>query len=206
MVNLQQVPSAPSPPRKSMFDFVSPFDALAASNPPSSAAALASGKRKPVPGHQSSNAAPAVNDDPAVLNAASQSPTQESFDSGDRRTSVENLIDSLSIGPSTLRAQPANLVNKPTQDLSRAAMAPASKDIPPPDSSSTNNPLNQSFQSAFVPVPGTETPTPTTSPVARDLMNQPSKPDLPTDKEWRISDPKPKPKAANKEQGSSISS
>ncbi|KDQ60636.1 hypothetical protein JAAARDRAFT_31601 [Jaapia argillacea MUCL 33604] len=74
----QQIPQPPSPPRKSMFEFVSPFDALASSTTSSGV------KKKPVPQSQ----------DPA----SEDSWTSVSVPADPKRKSVENLMDQLTRG------------------------------------------------------------------------------------------------------------
>ncbi|KZT11432.1 uncharacterized protein LAESUDRAFT_740929 [Laetiporus sulphureus 93-53] len=81
----------PSPPNRSMFDFISPFDALA--NTSSTAP-----KRKPPPSQQFTNA--------PVNNA--EEPNWQSISMDPKRRSVENLMDQLTRG----QAPPSNSVQQ----------------------------------------------------------------------------------------------
>lgn len=115
----QQQPHPPSPGRRSMFDFVSPFDALSGS--PSSQQA----KRKPVPPQPSS--APSTSDDVSSWTAVSMDP---------KRKSVENLMDQLTRGQGPL-PPPAQSVTAqfdpyaPQEDIAPHAEPARSRPLPP---------------------------------------------------------------------------
>ncbi|KAI8998769.1 hypothetical protein BD414DRAFT_476045 [Trametes punicea] len=102
-------PRAPSPARRSMFDFVSPFDALASTN--------TSAKRKPPPPAQSS-------DEPSPWSQLSVDP---------KRKSVENLMDQITRGqaPQSASSQP------PVAPYDLYNPVAAEEHTPQPDSSQT---------------------------------------------------------------------
>lgn len=112
---------APSPARRSMFDFVSPFDAL--TNPPASQQS----KRKPIPAQPPSNSASTTSD------------TVWNLTVDPKRKSVENLMDQLTRGQVPPSA-PAQSVTAqfdpyaPNEDVTQQvelAQTKASRPLPP---------------------------------------------------------------------------
>ncbi|KAI0703597.1 hypothetical protein BC835DRAFT_1262691 [Cytidiella melzeri] len=119
----------PSPGRRSIFEFTSPFDAL--SNPP----ATQQQKRKPVPTQPSS--APSTSDEVSSWTAVSMDP---------KRKSVENLMDQLTRGQGSL-PPPAQSVTAqfdpyaPQEDLTPIAEPTRSRPLPPqPTQQGTSSP------------------------------------------------------------------
>lgn len=120
---------APSPARRSLFDFVSPFDALANS-------ASATSKRKPVPAQQ--GGAPGNTEEPAW--------TVPPLDP--KRKSVENLMEQLTRGQAAPSA-PVQATASPydtyasTEDIHQAEpvqQARASRPLPPQPPHPTSSP------------------------------------------------------------------
>lgn len=120
-------PRAPSPARRSMFDFVSPFDALTST-------ANASAKRKPPPPAQ-------PNDEPPSWNQ------QMSVDP--KRKSVENLMDQLTRGqglqpqpsqPPLAPYDPYNQMQQPEEPTVEALQARAARPLPPQPVHPTGSP------------------------------------------------------------------
>jgi hypothetical protein len=89
----QQLQQPPSPTRKSMFDFISPFDALASSG-------AAPAKKKPVPPPQLPQA--------EVSSGNEDSWASASLSSDPKRKSVENLMDQLTRGQGSHQVQPSS--------------------------------------------------------------------------------------------------
>lgn len=89
----QQQQGPPSPTRKSMFDFVSPFDALSGTVPPSAAS-----KKKPVP--------PMNPPQPSSSNDESSISVEERRTRDAKRQSVENLLSDFPNPPQPLASPP----------------------------------------------------------------------------------------------------
>lgn len=109
----QQQP--PSPARKSMFDFISPFDALASS-------ASSQTKKKPVPQTQPTD----------IPSSSEDTWTSASLTPDPKRKSVENLMDQLTRGQGPSQAQ----ISSPSYDAYLAgddfAQEPRTAPPPPP--------------------------------------------------------------------------
>ncbi|PIL23859.1 hypothetical protein GSI_13610 [Ganoderma sinense ZZ0214-1] len=111
---------APSPARRSMFDFVSPFDALTGTNP--------GAKRKAPPPQQQP-------EDLSSWSTAALDP---------KRKSVENLMDQLTRGQAP-QPQPTQQVLSPyepyqTEELSHEPLQPRSRPLPPQPVQPTGSP------------------------------------------------------------------
>ncbi|KAI0079997.1 hypothetical protein K474DRAFT_440600 [Panus rudis PR-1116 ss-1] len=145
----QQQQRPPSPARRSMFDFVSPFDALTGS-------ASTQAKRKPVPSASQQAPAASSGDEPTSWNPA-LAPVDP------KRKSVENLMDQITRGQAPLPTSasnpmlvPVNDPYTPTDEPGHPEPAPprASRPLPPqpaptgssPRSSPPKQPTNQRGQ------------------------------------------------------------
>ena len=127
-LNQSDQPRPPSPSRRSIFDFVSPFDAL--SSPPTQA------KRKPVPTQPS-------------ITGTSEDSSWSGLTVDPKRKSVENLMDQITRGQGPLTPPTQSVTAQfdpyaPTEELptpqAEQGQARASRPLPPQPSGQTGSP------------------------------------------------------------------